>query len=127
MSKITWFEILCEGDHQRLADFYLDVFGWRFLRQDLSYEYYMLENEDEVGMGGGIMDQHFVKNSTMINGYVNSVLVGDIDPYIKKVQAAGGKLLAPKHPIPGVGWHAYLRDPEGNVFGLMDESKKSDR
>ena len=25
----------------------------------------------------------------------------------------------PKMPIPGVGWLAYLKDTEGNVFGLM--------
>ena len=25
----------------------------------------------------------------------------------------------PKMPIPGVGWLAYMKDTEGNVFGMM--------
>jgi len=24
-----------------------------------------------------------------------------------------------KMPVPGVGWLAYLKDPEGNIFGIM--------
>lgn len=37
-----------------------------------------------------------------------------------------GKVLAPKMPIPGVGWFAMIADTEGNRFGLMqsDESAK---
>jgi len=25
----------------------------------------------------------------------------------------------PKMPIPGVGWLAYAKDTEGNIFGIM--------
>jgi predicted enzyme related to lactoylglutathione lyase len=36
-----------------------------------------------------------------------------------KVTAAGGKVLGPKTTIPGVGYHAYCQDTEGNVFGIL--------
>jgi hypothetical protein len=25
----------------------------------------------------------------------------------------------PKMPVPGVGWLAYAKDPDGNIFGMM--------
>ena len=32
---------------------------------------------------------------------------------------AGGLCVVPKMPIPGVGWLAYFKDPEGHIFGVM--------
>jgi len=29
----------------------------------------------------------------------------------------------PKHAIPGVGYQAYLTDPDGNLFGIHEENK----
>ena len=34
------------------------------------------------------------------------------------IESAGGTLAHPKNAIPGVGWQAYFKDPEGNVFGV---------
>jgi hypothetical protein len=31
------------------------------------------------------------------------------------------KQLSPKTTIPGVGYHAYCQDTEGNVFGIMQD------
>ena len=33
--------------------------------------------------------------------------------------ARGGTIALPKMPIPGIGWLAYAKDTEGNLFGLM--------
>ena len=38
---------------------------------------------------------------------------------IEKGLASGGTIALPKMPIPGVGWLAYLKDTEGNIFGMM--------
>jgi predicted enzyme related to lactoylglutathione lyase len=37
------------------------------------------------------------------------------------VVANGGAVAVPKMAIPGVGWLAYCTDPEGNIFGLMQD------
>ncbi len=29
----------------------------------------------------------------------------------------------PKMKIPGVGFHAYCQDTEGNIFGIMEEAR----
>jgi len=45
--------------------------------------------------------------------------VPNVDDYVAKVEAAGGKVTLPKMAIPGVGYLAYCTDPEGNMFGMM--------
>lgn len=46
--------------------------------------------------------------------------VESIDVALKKVQSAGGKVVTPKTPIPGMGAYARIADTEGNVVGLFE-------
>ncbi len=32
---------------------------------------------------------------------------------------AGAECALPKMAIPGVGWLAYYKDPDGHIFGIM--------
>ena len=34
-------------------------------------------------------------------------------------EKAGGTLALPKMPVPGIGWLAYMKDTEGNIFGMI--------
>jgi predicted enzyme related to lactoylglutathione lyase len=52
-------------------------------------------------------------------GYVNIVGVENIDEAIAKIEAAGGTIALAKMEVPGVGWLAYYKDTEGNIFGAM--------
>ena len=45
--------------------------------------------------------------------------VENLDAMIKRMAANGGECLVPKKPIPQVGWFAYCKDTEGNLFGFM--------
>lgn len=47
--------------------------------------------------------------------------VPNIDAAIGKVQAAGGKVVTPNTPIPGMGAYARIADTEGNVIGLYQQ------
>jgi hypothetical protein len=49
--------------------------------------------------------------------------VASIDEFMKKVVKSGGHILTPKLEIPGVGLHAYCRDTEGNIFGLIQRDE----
>jgi predicted enzyme related to lactoylglutathione lyase len=49
----------------------------------------------------------------------NTIGVESVDKAIEAVTKAGGKILMPKSPIPGIGWFTYCADTEGNIFGLM--------
>ena len=45
--------------------------------------------------------------------------VEDVDEFLAQVQRRGGKTNQAKMPVPGVGWSAYILDPEGNTIGLF--------
>jgi len=50
---------------------------------------------------------------------VCTVGVESLDSSIATVETNGGTVALPKMPIPGMGWLAYYKDTEGNIFGMM--------
>jgi hypothetical protein len=45
--------------------------------------------------------------------------VESLDQSVSRAAGLGAATALPKMAIPGIGWLAYMKDPEGNVFGLM--------
>lgn len=48
--------------------------------------------------------------------------VPSIDEYVDKAVANGARIAVPKTEITGAGWLAYCKDPEGNLFGMMESA-----
>lgn len=55
------------------------------------------------------------------NAFICNIEVGDVDEALKRVAAAGGKVIRDKQPLEGVGFEAFCEDTEGNVFSLMHD------
>ncbi len=117
MSRVTHFEIPAD-DPARAIRFYQDVFGWKFHKWDGPMEYWMVQTgpKTEAGIDGGLAQRRKPTEST-----TNVVRVASVDETTRQVEKAGGKTVAPKGAVPGVGWVAYYLDPENNVFGVMQE------
>jgi predicted enzyme related to lactoylglutathione lyase len=47
------------------------------------------------------------------------VEVASVDASFSKALELGGKAALPRMPVPGVGWLGYVKDPGGNILGLM--------
>jgi predicted enzyme related to lactoylglutathione lyase len=47
--------------------------------------------------------------------------VSSIDETLRKVESSGGKVTEPKMAVPGIGWSAFVTDPEGNIQGVFQE------
>ncbi|HLD41610.1 MAG TPA: VOC family protein [archaeon] len=122
MTRIMHFEIPAD-DPARASEFYSKVFGWKFEKWDGPMEYWMITTgkEGEPGINGGMM-----KKGEKLDRVRNTINVSSIDECVEKIEKAGGKVLSPKMPIPGVGWFTLFTDTEGNVHGLMqpDENAK---
>ncbi len=122
MTRVAHFEIPAD-DPARASEFYSKVFGWKFEKWDGSMEYWMITTGDkkETGIDGGMM-----KKGEDLDKVRNTITVSSIDEYLEKIEKAGGKVLAPKMPIPKIGWFTLFTDTEGNVHGLMqpDENAK---
>jgi hypothetical protein len=50
---------------------------------------------------------------------VNTIEVPSVDEFTEKIAKSGGKVISPKMTISGIGYMAYCRDTEGNVFGIL--------
>lgn len=121
-NKVVHFEIGAE-DPEKLAEFYKQALGWEInLWPGSDYWIVGSENDRSVGaINGGIM-KRFENNQT-----INTIETDNLDESIATVEKHGGKVVKPKTSMPmGEGetmWWAYVADPQGNVFGLMQTVK----
>jgi uncharacterized protein len=118
MNAIAYFEIQSANPEKAIA-FYQALFGWRFTRDDqLPIPYWRIETG---GIRGGLLQRPAATPPPECgtNAYVCSIEVSDIDAVAEKVLPLGGKVALPKFAVPGVCWHAYFVDPDGNTFGLF--------
>ncbi len=71
------------------------------------------------------MPRHGTIDGQAVIAFVCTVDVPAIDEYLKKATAGGATIALPKMAIPGVGWLAYCKDTEGNIFGMMQSDKNA--
>jgi len=120
MPRVVHFEIAA-NEPEKVAKFYKDVFGWKVEKWAGPMDYWMVTTgKGEPGIDGGISRKDGPFQTT-----TNTIGVPSVDKFIKKAEAAGGKVAIPKHAIPGVGYQAYLTDPDGNLFGIHEENKEA--
>lgn len=103
--KPTYFD-LTVNDLGVARRFFESVFGWRFERFPMPYEYYRIQAGEpgEPGIDGGIGE---IANAPLSGGRPLTQLtipVPDLDEFVSKVWEAGGEIVEPKMPIPGIGW-----------------------
>jgi predicted enzyme related to lactoylglutathione lyase len=117
MARIVHFELNVK-DIEKAIKFYENIFNWKFEKWEGPMDYWLImtgdEREEGIDGGLGAAEEDFPL-------VVNTVGVDDVDSVVKKVKANGGKVLRPKHAVPGVGWLAYIQDSEGIVTGVMQE------
>ena len=100
---------------ERAVKFYTEVFGWKIQSWGGPGPYWLVDTgEGEPGIHGAI-----ALREEPVTHTVNTISVPSLDESLAKIVAAGGKVLEPRSTIPGVGYHAYCQDTEGNVFGIL--------
>ncbi len=115
---IIHFEIPAD-DVEKLKTFYEGAFGWKITHTPMGpMDYWLITTgpKDDPGIDGGI-----ARRSEGDSGFINSIDVPSVDDYVAKIEGVGGSVVAPKRAIPGVGYLAYCKDPDGNVFCIMEE------
>lgn len=135
MNRVVHFEIHA-ADPQRAATFYRDVFGWEIQEWVIpgvelpdEHRYWMVGTGDagEPGINGGLLFRRGAApvDGQAVNAFVCTVGVASVDESVAAALAAGGTLAVPKMPIKGVGWLAYAKDTEGNIFGMMQSDSQA--
>ncbi|MEO8290764.1 MAG: VOC family protein [Gaiellaceae bacterium] len=103
------------GDPDREQKFLEGLFGWEFEKMEGPIDYRMARTGEQSGVA--------VNASEADRGLMTYFDVDDMDAQLARVRELGGQN-EEKMPVPGMGWFAHCRDPEGNAFGLWqtDES-----
>ncbi len=114
MPRAVHFEIAAD-DLEKVALFYQAVFGWQLNWWKEGLPYIICNTGGGAGISGAFTKRMMPNQST-----TNTIDVPSVDEYVARVEAAGGSVLAPKMEIPEIGWLAYCRDIEGNVFGILE-------
>lgn len=98
---------------KKLQDFYAHLFDWHIdAGNPMSYGF--VDTHAERGINGGIPAAEEGGSSVSI-----VVEVEDLQAYLDKAQALGGRMVLPPTEIPGVVTFARFADPEGNIIGLV--------
>ena len=117
MARVVHFDISAE-DVKRAVQFYESIFGWKFTKWEGPMEYWLIyTGKDEPGIDGGLS----IMKEGETNMTLNTIDVKDIDKAIKDVEANGGTIMRPKSLIKGIGWMVFFKDPDGNMWGMMQE------
>lgn len=120
MPRVVHFEIHA-GDPNRAVNFYQNLFGWTFQKWEGPMEYWLITTgpNDQPGINGGLVARQGEIDGNAVIAYVCTVDVENLDELVQKAVDNGGQIALPKMPIPGMGWLAYCKDTEGNIFGMM--------
>ena len=86
--------------------------------------YWLITTGDaQPGINGGMVERKGAApaEGQPVNAYPTTMKVASVDASVAAITANGGTIALPKMPIPGMGWLAYGKDLEGNIFGVMQD------
>ena len=124
MDPVVHFEMPYE-DGSRMARFYSTAFGWqtRMLGEDMGRYILATTTETEGNRPktpGAINGGFYPKKADWPAQHPSIVIaVDDIDAAMRKVTAAGGKVLGEPMMIPGVGRYVSFMDTEDNRVSML--------
>lgn len=126
MPRPVHFEIHAT-DPERAITFYTTVFDWSFERWGTN-PYWLISTGDGPGIDGGLVPRQgpAPTDNAPVNAYPSTMEVPDLNATVRRVQQAGGAVLVPKTALPGVGWLAYGKDTEGNIFGMLENDPSAE-
>lgn len=124
MSRVIHFEIHA-SQPAALILFYEKLFGWTFSCWG-DFPYWLVDTGPAAspGINGGLLQRQGPPATAGqgVNAFVCTVDVANVEDSVALALRCGGELAVPKMAIAGVGWLAYVKDPDGNLVGLMQAS-----
>jgi predicted enzyme related to lactoylglutathione lyase len=126
MDPVVHFEMPAE-DKKRVSEFYTKAFGWKMQTMGPEMNNYVLAGTTEIdektmtplkpgAINGGFYAKTDDPGSTAPHVVIS---VENLEESMKKVEAAGGKLVDKPMEIPTVGMYITIVDTEGNRVGML--------
>jgi predicted enzyme related to lactoylglutathione lyase len=110
---VVHFELM-GTDREALGRFYAELFGWH-VENMAEPPYAVIDTHGGAGINGGIgsVDKDADRYVAVY------AATDDINATFDKAVSAGAEVLMPVTEVPGVVTLGLLRDPQGNVFGMV--------
>lgn len=126
--KPTYFDLTVH-DVELARTFFENVLGWHFEKFDMPYEYFRIKAgpEELPGIDGGM---GAIRDAPLSEGRPMTLVtipVADLEATLARVTSAGGSIVEPRMPIPGIGWYATCAEPGGLKFGLIQADAKAEQ
>jgi len=122
MPRPIHFEIHA-SDPARLIPFYESMFGWTFTAWGPPGMYWIVRTGDEgtPGIDGGLMPRQGAtpEDGQAVNSFVCTVDVESVSDALARAKELGATEAVPVMAVPSVGWMCYVKDPDGNLLGMM--------
>jgi uncharacterized protein len=122
MGRVIHFEIHAT-DPEVLVTYYAAMLGWEFEPQQ-GIEYWLIHTgpRGEPGIDGGLLRRPVPgpAGGPVLNAFVCTVEVPSLADALARNEALGGEVALPRMPVTGMGWLAYVKDPDGNILGLLE-------
>jgi predicted enzyme related to lactoylglutathione lyase len=114
-------------DTKRMSDFYTKTFGWQTQQMGPEMGNYVVVSTTETDettrrpkQPGAINGGFYQRTDDPVSHAPSVVIaVDNIRDHMKKVEAAGGKIIGDVMPIPGVGDYVSFFDTEGNRVSML--------
>lgn len=122
MPRPVHFEIHAD-DPARAMKFYQTLFGWEFTEWVGPRTYWLIRTggSETLGIDGGLVPREGPPpvEGAALNAYSCVIDVQSADETAALITRLGGRVVVEKTPVVGIGWLAYAKDTEGNIFGFM--------
>jgi uncharacterized protein len=129
MDPVVHFELPVK-DVAKAKVFYQKVFGWEVMDHAMpDGSIYVgvrttpVDEQSRMPLKPGAINGGMMARTDKVQAPVFAISVPSIDERVQQVQAAGGKVVTPKVDL-GIGFYAYIADPDGTVVGLWEDAKK---
>jgi predicted enzyme related to lactoylglutathione lyase len=98
---------------ERTVAFYEALFGWSFdVKEGVAF---CRNTVNHIGAFVLVVDLPAASSWPKV-----FVAVTTIDEAFRHVTANGGSVVEPRQRLPNIGWQAKVKDPDGNVVGLIE-------
>lgn len=128
MNRVVHFEIHA-SEPERLLAFYQTLFGWQAHPWGPPGSYWLLNTgaDTEPGIHGGLLLRRGAGPAMggPVNAFICTVEVADLKSSMAQGIALGATEALPIMAVPSVGWVGYLIDPNGNIFGMLQNDKSA--
>jgi uncharacterized protein len=119
MNTVGYFEIQ-SSNPQREVEFYRNVFGWKFIKEEqVPIEYYRIETGS---INGGLLKRPAQVPPTQsgTNAFCCSIQVENFDRTQALILKNGGIIALPKFAVSERCWQGYFVDADNNTFGIFE-------